>query len=79
MALPSMDTSLVTVKTDSLTCAQARTAFLAVITNDPDTVTPIVVRAGNYFVVSDPRAKSGTWKNGVTFDTLWVKVAHFDY
>jgi hypothetical protein len=79
MSLPSMDTALVVLRVDSLTCAQALVAYRGVVSPLPDTLSPIVVRAGNFYVVGDPHARAGEWTDGVTFDTLWVKVKHFEY
>lgn len=79
-SMVALDSTDVSLKTDSPTCTSARTAMRAMFSVGadsiihPDSITPLVVKIGPNYAVTEYRIKSGEWTAGVTFDSTWTAI-----
>ena len=79
VSLPYGDSSTVMLRTDSLTCANAFTAIRAATSPSTVVETPMVVKVGNKYVVSDSRMRAGEWRIGFVFDSTWTSLTSFTF
>lgn len=67
-----LDSAEVSLVTDEETCQQARNALAQVQGTAPQSLSLVVVRAGAWYLVSDPTQKSGEWLRATSFDSNFV-------
>ncbi len=76
--LPVVPVSSIAIRTDSLVCEQAATAYYSRLKSPPDDRAVAVIRMGRVYVVGDPRVREGEFTGYAVFDsTFTVTLANF--